>query len=87
VIRWTHSGESRPGTVGRDGAAWLPSRDLGTDGTRERQGAARPRLVLRELDRLGPEMPLLLEHLPSDEEYILAAEHIRSDARDCAIGL
>jgi sugar phosphate isomerase/epimerase len=37
--------------------------------------------LLRELDRLEPDTPLMLEHLATEEEYALAAEHIRSVAR------
>ncbi|WP_102127465.1 sugar phosphate isomerase/epimerase family protein [Deinococcus planocerae] len=36
---------------------------------------------LRALDRLDPELPLILEHLPNEEEYALAARHIREVAR------
>jgi len=35
---------------------------------------------LQELSRLDPDTPLMLEHLSSEEEYTLAAEHIRSKA-------
>ena len=35
---------------------------------------------LRELNRLDPDIPLMLEHLPSAEEYALAAQHVRSVA-------
>ncbi|MDP2895909.1 MAG: TIM barrel protein [bacterium] len=35
---------------------------------------------LQELKRI-PDTPLMLEHLPNEEEYRLAAEHIRSVAR------
>jgi len=35
---------------------------------------------LRELDRLDPDTPLLLEHLESAEEYRAAANHIRDVA-------
>ena len=37
---------------------------------------------LRELNRLDPDIPLMLEHLPGEEEYRLAAAHIRSVARE-----
>jgi hypothetical protein len=30
------------------------------------------------LNRLDPDMPLMMEHLASNEEYDLAAEYIRS---------
>ena len=35
---------------------------------------------LQELDKLGPDVPLMLEHLPTAEEYALAATYIRSVA-------
>ncbi len=38
-------------------------------------------LYLRELSKLSPDVPLMLEHLPNETEYHLAAEHIRSVAR------
>jgi sugar phosphate isomerase/epimerase len=37
-------------------------------------------VYLRELSRLEPDVPLLIEHLPNEAEFILAAEHIRSVA-------
>ncbi len=37
---------------------------------------------LRELDRLDPDTPLMLEHLPSPADYRAAAEHVRSVARE-----
>lgn len=37
-------------------------------------------VFLQELNRLEPDTPLMLEHLSSEEEYTLAAEHIRSKA-------
>lgn len=36
--------------------------------------------LIRELDRLDPDMPLMLEHLEGNAEYRLAAEYIRSCA-------
>ena len=35
-------------------------------------------VFLNELDRLDPDIPLMLEHLPNEAEYDLAAQHIRS---------
>lgn len=35
-------------------------------------------VFLHELRALDPEIPLLLEHLPNPEEYLLAAQYIRS---------
>jgi sugar phosphate isomerase/epimerase len=42
---------------------------------------------LRELDKLHPDTPILLEHLPDPGEYALAAEHIRKVARREGIAL
>ena len=36
---------------------------------------------LKELGKLNKDVPLMLEHLPNEEEYRLAAEHIRSIAK------
>lgn len=38
------------------------------------------RTFLRELDHLDPDTPLLLEHLPNEDDYRAAAEHIRGVA-------
>jgi len=38
------------------------------------------RVFLRELESLDPDMPLMLEHLSSREEYALAASYVRSVA-------
>ncbi|MFP4105094.1 MAG: sugar phosphate isomerase/epimerase family protein [Phycisphaerae bacterium] len=35
---------------------------------------------MREVERVDPELPFIMEHLPSAEEYRLAAEHLRSIA-------
>jgi len=43
------------------------------------------RTFLQELNRLDPDTPLMLEHLPSEEEYALGAEYIRSVARDAGV--
>ena len=37
-------------------------------------------VYLRELSRLDPDMPLMIEHLPSEEEFDAAAAHIRGVA-------
>ena len=38
-------------------------------------------VFLKELDRLDPDTPLVLEHLKVEAEYMKAAEHIRAVAR------
>ncbi|MBI2191206.1 MAG: sugar phosphate isomerase/epimerase [Planctomycetes bacterium] len=45
------------------------------------------RSFLSELDRLDPDVPLMMEHLPSAEEYTLAAAYIRSVASQLAVKL
>ena len=43
--------------------------------------------LLTELSSLGTDVPVMLEHLPSDEDYRLAAEHIRSVASQVGIDM
>ncbi|HEU5087161.1 MAG TPA: TIM barrel protein [Roseiflexaceae bacterium] len=43
--------------------------------------------LLRELDRLDPDLPLLLEHLPDDGEYRAAATYVRQVAGEQGITL
>lgn len=45
------------------------------------------RTFLRELDKLDPDIPLLLEHLPAAEAYALAAGHLRQVAKDAGVVL
>ena len=42
---------------------------------------------LRELDKLDPDTPLMLEHLPNEEEYRAAADYVRSIAAEEGIAL
>ncbi len=53
---------------------------LHLDEVRPGLGALDYAVYLRELNQLDPDMPLMLEHLPSEEEYALAAAHIRAVA-------
>ena len=41
--------------------------------------------LLRELNRLDPDLPVLLEHLPNEEEYRAAAGYIRRVAKGGAV--
>jgi sugar phosphate isomerase/epimerase len=50
------------------------------DETRPGLGCLDYPALIRALDRLDPDMPLMMEHLPSNREYQLAAEYIRSCA-------
>ena len=58
---------------------------LHLDETRPGLGGLDYATYLRELDRLDPDIPLMLEHLPSAEEYALGAEHIRSVADEVGV--
>ena len=51
------------------------------------QGALDYGVFLTELDRLDPDTPLLLEHLSSEGEYALAAQHVRSVAASAGVAL
>jgi hypothetical protein len=42
-------------------------------------------VLLREMDRLDPDTPILVEHLGSDEDYAAAVAHVREVAG--ALGL
>lgn len=44
-------------------------------------------VLLRELDRLDPELPVMTEHLKSEDEYDRAAAHIREVAARMGVGL
>ncbi len=48
-------------------------------------GALDYRAFLRGLARLGPDMTLMLEHLPTAEEYALAARHVREVAKEVSV--
>jgi sugar phosphate isomerase/epimerase len=43
------------------------------------------RVLLTELDRLDPDTPVLVEHLPSDAEYAAAVAHIRAVAAELGL--
>ena len=45
------------------------------------------RTLLKELDPLGPDLPVMLEHLPSPEEYAAAAAHLRRVAAETGVAL
>lgn len=45
------------------------------------------RVYLQELNKLSPDIPLMLEHLPTEEEYTLAASHIRAIAKGLGINI
>lgn len=45
------------------------------------------RTLLRGLDSLDPDTPLMLEHLQTDEEYALAADYVRGIAKEIDVEL
>jgi len=45
------------------------------------------RMLLRELNGLDPDLPLMLEHLPNEPEYDQAASYVRSVARELPVKL
>jgi sugar phosphate isomerase/epimerase len=48
-------------------------------------GALDYHTLLVELDKLEPDTPLMIEHLPNAEEYALAAQHIRTVAQAAGV--
>lgn len=48
-------------------------------------GALDFRVLLTEMDRLDPDTPILVEHLPSDAEYAAAVAHIRTVAAELGL--
>jgi sugar phosphate isomerase/epimerase len=57
------------------------------DEVRPGEGYLDYRVFLQEMSRLDPDTPLMLEHLPSEEEYRLAAEYVRRVAEELGITL
>jgi sugar phosphate isomerase/epimerase len=57
------------------------------DEVRPGQGALDYATYLSELNRLDPDTPLLLEHLPNDAEFTAAASHVRSVAARLGISI
>ncbi len=45
------------------------------------------RTLLRELDALDPDLPLMLEHLPGQEDYDAAAAYVRAVAQETEVRL
>ena len=62
-----------------------PDLTVHLDERRPGLGALDYRTVLTELDRLEPDTPVLVEHLPSDEEYRAAVAYVRSVASDLGL--
>jgi sugar phosphate isomerase/epimerase len=62
-----------------------PSLTVHLDEVRPGLGGLDYHAILRELSRIGPDIPVLLEHLPAEDEYRAAAAHVQA-AMD-AVGL
>jgi sugar phosphate isomerase/epimerase len=60
---------------------------LHIDEVRPGQGNLDYETYLRELSRLDPDLPLIMEHLKTAEEYAQAAEHIRRTAAEISVRL
>jgi hypothetical protein len=45
------------------------------------------RVLLREIEKLGPDTPLMIEHLQTQEAYQLSADYIRSVASEVGVTL
>jgi sugar phosphate isomerase/epimerase len=57
------------------------------DETRPGTGNLDYATFLHEVNRLDPDTPIMLEHLPNEEEYKLAADYVRSVAKAEGISL
>lgn len=55
------------------------------DEARPGKGNIDYKVYLKELNKLEPDVTLMVEHLPNEEEYKLAAEHIRSVAKETGV--
>ena len=64
------------------GAAYCPLTENDNAEVRPGLGGLDYRVFLRELATLDPDLPLMLEHLPSLEEYAIAGAHIRAVAAE-----
>lgn len=51
------------------------------DEVRPGQGGLELRTLLHSLSQLHPDLPIMLEHLPNETEYDLAAAHVRAVAK------
>ncbi|HUW83675.1 MAG TPA: TIM barrel protein [Phycisphaerae bacterium] len=45
------------------------------------------RVLLMQLARLGPDLPLLLEHMQEEADFLAAAEYIRGEAQEVGVSL
>lgn len=57
------------------------------DEVRPGQGGLAINTLLRQIRQLAPDLPVMLEHLPSETEYDLAAAHVRAVAEREGIAL
>jgi sugar phosphate isomerase/epimerase len=51
------------------------------------QGAIDYRTFLKRADRISPDLPLIMEHLPKEEDYAKGAEFIRGLAREIGVNV
>jgi sugar phosphate isomerase/epimerase len=62
-----------------------PKLTLHLDEVRPGLGKLDYRTLLREMDKLAPDTPLMLEHLNTPEDYALAGDYVRSIAQEIAV--
>lgn len=67
--------------------ALAPRSTVHLDEVRPGTGGLDYHTYLRELNKLEPDIPLMLEHLPTAEEYALAAEYVRKVAKEEGIAM
>ena len=78
--KWTRSCHAKDVALGQDMTTHL-------DEVRPGLGGIDYGVLLRELAKLPADTPLMLEHLSTAEDYRVAAEHVRSVAREEGIEL
>ncbi len=57
------------------------------DEVRPGEGALNYRVLLKEMNKLAPDTPILLEHLPTEQDYDVAATFVRQVAGDLGLSL
>ena len=72
---------------GKDIAIRAPAPAVQFDEVRPGQGGLDWRAYLGGLATLSPDLPLMLEHLPNEQEYTLARQHVQALARELGVEL
>ena len=72
---------------GKDIAIRAPAPAVQFDEVRPGLGGLDWRAYLRGLATLSPDLPLMLEHLPDEQEFALARQHVQALARELGVDL